>query len=296
MVLGTGVVAIVEFKWCKSTDGLSTMRVNSIPKAMVETQPRKNGEKTTDGKLEGASQSALKSRELIVRRAGGRSKKSGSQEVVERLVTRLKHAPRFPPMFDDTPLRCCRRRFVSAENVAITNQNFTLSNGHRQFLVVTDTAGTAVCWVDVWRIKSVSVWCINYVDNATTVTIRPLSTDLDTNNYNDREATYSCSSRSEAEPGSMKIVPARDTPLGSWHKTSTVNATGVLFGLNVNYGGASSGNWATVTIDIEFEYVENMVGSPQGYSVSTSTLTPGTLGGSNLFTSALLLQSVNQLF
>jgi hypothetical protein len=179
--------------------------------------------------------------------------------------------------------------------VAITSQNFNLSQGHRQFLVVTDTAGTAVCYVDVWRIKSISVWTINYVDNATTCEVRPLTTDIDSNSYNDREATYSCSSRSEAQPGAMKIIPATDTPLGSWHKTSTVNSSGTLFNINVNYGGASSGNWATVTLDIEFEYVLNMAGGPQGYSVSTGTLTPGTLGGANLFSSALLLQDVNVL-
>jgi len=269
------------------------MRSNSSPKAKVETRPRQNGEKTTSGKLEGASQHA-KSR-MLVKRREGKSEKNHVGALVERLVTRLSDCPRFPPMHDSTPTRRIVRRWVSAESVAITDRGFNLTQGHQQFLVVTDTSGGCVCFVDVWRIKSISIWCINYVDNATTVTVRPLSTDLDTNNYNDREATYSCSSRSEAEPGRMKIVPARDTPLGSWHKTSTVNPGGGLFRINVDYGGASSGNWATVTMDIEFEYVENLVGSPQGFTFASSTLIPGTLGGTNLFSNGFLLQEVNQL-
>jgi len=271
------------------------MSSNVIPKAKVPTHPRQNGEKTSSGKLEGATQPA---KSLLVLKQGGPRRKfnSNSRKLVQRLMTRIVEIPRYPPMHDATPMRTITRRWVSAESTAISNQPFKLRTGHRQFLVVTDTAGTAVCYVDVWRIRKISVWCLNYVDNATTVTIRPVSTDLDTNNYNDREATYSCSSRSEAEPGHMGIIPARDTPLGSWHKTSLVNEAGDLFIINADYGGASSGNWASVTLDIEFEYVENTVGSPQGYSTSTATLIPGTMGGSNILNNSLLLKEINQLF
>ena len=158
-------------------------------------------------------------------------------------------------------------------------------------------ANTLYPYVEMWRINKVSVWAINYVDNATTVTIFPVGTDIDTNNFNDRERAYECSSRSEAVPGHMAIKPARDTPMGSWHKTSTVNSTGNLFVINVDYGGASSGNWATVTVDIDFEIVLNTFGSPQGYTRSVTGATAGTMYGANWpsATPALLLQSVNVL-
>ena len=106
-------------------------------------------------------------------------------------------------------------------------------------MMATDT-NTLYPFVECWRIKRLSVWVINYVDNATTATIYPAGTDLDTNNFNDRERAFSCSSRSEAEPGHMTIIPARDTPMGGWHKTSTVNNSGNLFIMNVDYGGAIS--------------------------------------------------------
>jgi hypothetical protein len=222
-------------------------------------------------------------------------KKKGGGRIVS-LNTTVVPAPRFPPEFDASPTYFCRRRWVSDENVNIGASFFTQQNGHNQFLICT-SSGNALCWVDMWRIKKISVWTINYVDNATSVTIAPATADSTDNNFNDREAAYSISSRSEAEPGHMSIVPARDTPLGAWHKTSTVNNSGQLFQFIADYGGASTGNWATITLDVEFEFVPHMIGSPNGYTTTTSATTVGVMGGKNIFVSGtgMLLTDINNL-
>jgi hypothetical protein len=224
-----------------------------------------------------------------------------NEQLMARLMTRLGVCPLLPPDYDATPVKRCIRRWTSRNNRAIVDEIFRLTEGHRQFLVVTVANTTAVCYADVWRIKSISIWCNNDVEDPTTVTLRPVTSDIDSNCFNDREASFSCSSRSEALPGHMKILPALDTPLGCWHKTSAVNATGSLFVINIDNGGASSGSWSTTTMDIEFEYVENLIGAPQGYSVTISaTASVGTLGGSDMFfpgggTSCMVLQNINRL-
>ncbi len=84
--------------------------------------------------------------------------------------------------------------------------------------------------------------------------------------------------------------------MGCWHRTSGVNATGSLFIFNVDYGGASTGNWATVTLDIEFEYVLNVTGLPNGYTTTVASTTIGAMGGASLGSPfSLLLQDINQL-
>ncbi len=244
--------------------------------------------------LEGEQQQSLTKSSARMMTKSSRVKGGDMSQLIDLLITREVKCPRFPPSFDITPVYTCRRRWQSNEAVAVSNYNFTLEDGHKQFLAVIGTSGLSRPIVECWRIKKISVWTINYVDNSTSAILRPLSTDIDTNNFNDREGVFICSSRSEAEPGKMSIVPARDTPLGSWHKTSTVNSSGSLFNFTIDNGGASSGNWATVTLDIEFEFVLNLVGAAAGYSTSSLTITnQGALYGTNLASNGLLLQGIN---
>jgi hypothetical protein len=293
------VATRVELRWCKSTACISPMHSNVHLAAKV-LGPRQNQEKTESKRLEGVPQQLSLGNRKKTKTKNSRPEKMSS-EVIQRLITHLVKPQAYPPAFDSLPTRTCRRRWVSKKDVAIVSESFRLTEGHRQFLVVTVANTTAVCYVDCWRIKSISIWCNNDVEDATTVTIFPVTGDIDSNTFNDRESGFTCSSRSEAKPGCMKIIPARDTPLGGWHKTSTVNATGSLFTINVNNGGASSGDWGTTTMDIEFEYVENLLGSPQGYSVTISAVASvGSLGGSDLFfpgggASAMVLQNINRL-
>jgi hypothetical protein len=224
---------------------------------------------------------------------------TGKGKNLDKGQTRFGSCPKYPPRIEYLPTRSVVRRFVSSSTVSCNGFTFPLSSGHRQFSVETVADTTAVSWVDVWRITKISMWCNNDVEHSTTVTLYPIGTDTGDNSYNDREAAFSMSSRSESLPGYMSIVPSPYSPLGSWHKTSTVNSSGLLFSLAVEYGGAGASDRGTITMDIHFDYVENMVGSPQGYSVST-TVTPivaGSLGGFNLYNSGsacFLLQGVNQ--
>jgi len=260
---------------------------------MKVSGPETKPQKTLPKQLEGAGQQLRKSsyRPPSERKKG----KNHESDLINRLVTRMVSSPRFPPAYLATPTRSITRRFVSAPTIAISSNDFTLSLGHRQFLVVVSTGGLAVPWVDEWRIKAITVWCTSYVDNPTTCEIRPNFTDAADNCFNDKDSTYACSSRSEAEAGHMKIIPARDTPLGSWHKTSTLNSAGSLFDININNGGASTGNWATTTLDLEFEYIENIVGGANGYSITVATTNLGNMGGANLFGGGFLLQDINVL-
>jgi len=210
--------------------------------------------------------------------------------------TRVIAGPKFPPRLNVAPIRTVTRRWISAEGVALSTATFTLQSGHRQFMVETGT-NVATPYVDTWRIKSVSLWTNAHEDNSVTVTFQALGTDTANNCFNDLQEIYECSSRSPSEPGHMKIIPSKDMPLGAWHKTNTVNGTGGLFEITANYGGASSGSWGGVTMDIEFEYIENIVGGPQGYTLSTVGISAGVMGGCNLFggSANMLLQDINIL-
>jgi hypothetical protein len=214
----------------------------------------------------------------------GQKKEGGS------LVTTMTSGPRFPPPFNASPTYRRRQRWQSNETAAVLN-NFIIATGHYQFKIH-ETTTTFTSYVEEWRIRKIWVWCTNYQDNSTTVSITPVGLDTDTNCFNDRDQVFTCSSRSEAEPGHMEITPARDTPLGSWHRTSTVNPNMALFTIAAEYGGASSGNWATITLDIEFEFMLNLVGNPLGYTGTTGATTVGLLSGSNIGASQNLLLTV----
>lgn len=251
-----------------------------------------NNKKTALTHLEGEQQQSLEKRrnKRVIR---------GVNPNNDRLSTRMVPCDPYPPAFDAERIFTQRMRYVSAEAADLSSATFSLAQGHNQFLVVTATStnDTGVCYVDEWRIKRIDVWCIDSDENATGCAIRPHLTDIDTNSFNDREAEYYCSSRSGAKPGSMSIVPAKDTPLGGWHKTSTVNSSGTLFYFEADYGSASSGNYASITMDIVFEFVLNLAGAPNGYTRTTLSTghTLGTLGGCNLFGGGMLLQAINVL-
>lgn len=198
--------------------------------------------------------------------------------------------PQKPPPLSLAKKEIQWRRFV--QNAAVTNQAFSLANGHDQFLVVTSTLGAAVPYVDSWRIRRIRIWALS-VDNAsTTVTVTPVGTDLTSNMRNDRESVWVISSRSASDPAFMEIKTSKSQPLGSWHFTSNVNFAGALFQMNVQ-SNTSTVN-TRVTMDIEFETITNYAGLPLGYGVTTATTTLGTVGGRSIL-SGMLLQGVNNL-
>jgi len=182
------------------------------------------------------------------------------------------------------------RRFL--QNAAVTNQAFSLANGHDQFLVVTNVTGAAVPYVDCWRIKKIDIWAISEGNNATNVIVTPVGTDLTSNMRNDREQIWSCTSRSASIPAHMEITTSKTQPLGSWHFTSNTNFAGALFQMTVGVNAGASNN--RVTMDITFEVVDNLAGLPLGYGVTTATTTLGTLGARNIL-SGFAVQAVNNL-
>lgn len=232
---------VIELKWCKSTDSISTMKGNRNQKAK-----------------------SLRAAREITRL---------QNQIAETRVTNS--GPPRPLAFNQSGALEAKRRFT--QNNAVVNQAFTLANGHDQFLVVTNSAtGGAVPYADCWWIKKIEIWCISEANLPTSVTLTPVGADLDSNMFNDREQAFVIQSRSQADPAYMKVIPKRSSPLGGVHFTSNVNVAGALFQMNI--GGSGGASNFRCTMDITFGYVLNLVGLPLGYGVVTSTTTLGTLG------------------
>jgi hypothetical protein len=213
-----------------------------------------------------------------------------NSKIMDGTVTVLRPCPKLPEAMNLVHKQRTWRRFQ--QFAAVSNQGFSLADGHSQFLVVTNVLGNAVPFVDCWRIRRIRVWLISEGNLETNCVITPVGADNSSNNFNDPEQVFQCTSRSQAEPASMEIVAAKDKPLGSWHFTSNVNPTGVLFQLNITT--PSSTSFRRTTMDIEFETVKNLVGLPLGYGVVTATTTLGTMGGRNILT-GMGLTGINNL-
>jgi hypothetical protein len=229
-------------------------------------------------------------------KAGKKQKKGkrGGRQVLPGETSRIVRSPVLPFNYNASPTYTCHRRFRTSDTIQVVNQQFTIANGHDQFLNVINVAGLANCWVDMWRIKKIYVWCVATFSHSTLVFILPAGADIDSNSFNDREQVFTCQARSEAFPGHMCVEPSTSSPLGSWHETTTVNAAGPLFTINIGNTGAASTQYDTTTMDIEFEYVVNMTGVANGYTVATTTTSLGTLGVRNIST-GLLAYGVNVL-
>jgi len=197
---------------------------------------------------------------------------------------------KIPPPLQLAPKLTARRRWF--QNGAVVNQSFTLANGHDQFLTVTTVGGTATPYADCWRIKCIDIWAISQANLPTTVTLTPVGTDLTSNMRNDREQIFTCQSRSESIPTHLRIITSKTQPMGSWHFTSSTNSSGPLFQIGVN--SASGSSEYRCTLDITFEYIQNLAGLPLGYSVLTATTTLGTIGGRNIL-AGFFLNGINNL-
>jgi hypothetical protein len=179
------------------------------------------------------------------------------------------------------------RRWI--QTTAVTNQAFSLANGHDQFLVITTIAGAAVSYVDSWCIKKIVLSAAPLQGATCNVTLTPIGTDLTSNMRNDEEKIFSLNARSTAKLSCMEIIPAKDEPLGGIHFTSNVNFAGALFQINIQAATTNG-----VTLDIEFEIVDNLAGLPLGYGTTTGTTTLGTIGGRNVM-SGFTLVGINNL-
>lgn len=254
----------VELRWCKSILSISTMKQQRNQKA----------------KSLGATRQEVQS-----------VKKELRDQETHMLKIRKCDGP--PPL-RAAPVLSCVRRFINNANT-LTNQVFSLANGHDQFLTVVSTLGLAVSYADSWRLKMIKVYLAGN-SNLGTVTntsfaLSPVSTDLSSNMFNDKEAIYQIQSSSASETRCLKIKCGERTPLGGWHFTNGTNSAGNLFQMNAVSSSPSIGQ--NITMDLTFDYVPNLAGLPLGYSVTTATTTVGTIGGRNI--PGFALRGINQL-
>jgi hypothetical protein len=221
-----------------------------------------------------------------LRAAGRKPVKNESEDLRE---THLRPCPLIAPPQNLVKKERVWRRFAQIANVS--NQAFTLSNGHDQFLVVTSTLGAAVPYVDSWRIRRIRVWVKSDQDGAPVkVSISPVGASSDNMN-NDPEAIFFCESTGPSLPGRMEIKTCKNRPIGAWHYTSTTGFASTIFQMNVTQ---FNGTYRNVQMDIEFETITNLVGLPLGYGATTATTTLGTVGGRNIL-SGFQLNGINNL-
>lgn len=200
---------------------------------------------------------------------------------------------RSPPDLSMIKTERCIHRFVS-NTVTVSNQAFTLANGHDQFLTVTTVAGNAVPYCDSWRLKSIRAYItaksIGGTVYNTSFSISPVAGDVSSNMFNEPEQLYQISSTDLQSKG-LFIKCGKRTPLGGWHFTNNVNAAGILFVYNAVSG--SGDVTQLINLDLEFEYRMNLAGLPLGYGVVTATTTLGTVGARNI--AGFALRGINNL-
>jgi hypothetical protein len=216
------------------------------------------------------------------------------KKILEDEDTHIAQCPKIPPQISLVKKDRCVRRFVSV-TATISNQAFLLSDGHNQFLTVTNVLGNAVPYVDSWRLKSITCFILGSESVGTaynvSMVISPVAGDVSSNMFNSREEGHQITSAGPNVYASMKLKCGKRTPLGGWHFTSNVNPTGVLFQYNVVSATPSVAQ--LITLDLEFETVTNLLGLPLGYGVVTATTTLGTVGGRNI--SGFALRGINNL-
>ena len=119
----------------------------------------------------------------------------------------------------------------------------------------------------MWRIKKVEMWTTLQA-SGDTVAITPLSTDTSLNFNSDRIREISDTSCSVDHPAHVVVNTKPSQPMGSWHVTSTVNASTQLFSFACPL---------EAIMDITFEGVINLSGAPNGYTRALVGATAGTL-------------------
>jgi hypothetical protein len=183
------------------------------------------------------------------------------------------------------PIRKAVRRYSTA--TAFSAQTITQSTLYNQFLTVVATTGNAIPFADGVRIRKICAWVFGMGSN---FVIQPTNGDVN-NQFSSPERTYTAQCLSDAYPAKLVLKPKNSAdPLGGWKETNNNNFAEVLAVLNFASGGVTP----FLILDIHFEYVENIVGGPNGYAVITSTTTIGTLGSVTPFNPLFIVGS-NQL-
>jgi hypothetical protein len=193
-----------------------------------------------------------------------------------------------------SPMKLARttRRFVCDTNFTGT---FLQSDGHGQFLTAT-SATTCATFVDMWRIRRIRVYARNNEsDYPVQVTITPSGTDSNINAINSLVKIYAVESQSSASAMIMELKPGLNQLWGMWHKCITTASSSTI--LTIACSTPSGAIDANTIFEFDFEYLLNIVGGLQSYTVSgLSGLTVGTLYGSSACAGLLAPLDVNKAF
>jgi hypothetical protein len=192
---------------------------------------------------------------------------------------------RIPRFIQPNPIRRITKRWVST--AAFAAQTFTQSDLYNQFLVVVATTGNAIPYADMIRIRKIRAFVQGAAGAA--FTIQPLSGDVN-NQFASPERTYTIQCNNPSAPCQSLVIKPRgpDDPLGGWKETSNAGfATALLVASWVN---GTTG----LTIEMDFDYIENWIGGPNGYAVLTTTTVLGTIGGRTIL-SNMNVSGSNQL-
>jgi len=186
----------------------------------------------------------------------------------------------------------CVRRYIGGSTFSAP---MTLLEGHGQFAVAT-SATTAVSWVDCWKINRIRVYARNDEGgHAIQVNVVPIGIDTGSNNFNTLPKHYDVESQSTSVAMILEIIPGKNSPLGSWHRTNTVNSSGgvLLISTSANGGGTLDAN---TLFEIEYGFQPNVSGGLTTYTSSGfSGLTIGALYTSPLCGGLLQPLDVNVL-
>jgi hypothetical protein len=192
---------------------------------------------------------------------------------------------RIPRFLQPNPIRRIMKRWVST--AAFSAQTFTQSDLYNQFLVVVATTGNAVPFADMVRIRKIRAFVQGTAGAA--FTIQPLSGDVN-NQFSSPERTYTIQCSNASAPTQSLVIKPRgpDDPLGGWKETSNAGFATAL--LVASWQNGTTG----LTIEMDFDYIENWIGGPNGYAVLTTTTTLGTVGGRTIL-SNMNVSGSNQL-
>jgi len=190
-----------------------------------------------------------------------------------------------PPLIKSNPINRSIRRYRQAQ--AMAGVAYTLADGHSAFLVVTDVAGNAKCWADMWRIRWIKFWYEDLTGSGRSLQVAIQTVDP-TNMNCSPERNYAITARSTAEPGKLKIKPQKGDPLEGWKETSTVNVATTIFTCTVTEA-------QSITMDICFDFVPNIIGGPNGFTALTSTVVTGSMGATSIMGGGFNPQGINSL-
>jgi hypothetical protein len=200
-------------------------------------------------------------------------KKKGHPEDGEESL--VKQNTRHPivclPEFKRLPMNTVVKRFVC--NGGAVSGTIAITDLLNQFMVVS-TSVLGICFIKAVRIKCLKLLApVQTQGTSVECTLQPSTTDGSNNSFNSVPEKYSDTSASIDIPAYLKLKPSIDTPLGSWHFSSTVT-TGLVT-ITAPQGS---------TMDLTLEYMLNTEGIVSPYTVVIAAATSGTLFSRNILT------------